>query len=148
MTLGSPRGKWQCSWPPCAGVTTQLLCGEKGLLHLSAAQEPKLRLHHPKPVIDLERLSCLGEERRVSGREVTVGGRSWSGSISCPIAPVSGVGHELPHQLGLLITGLKNRGDHLSQTWRWRWVPVPLGVLGPSPFIVSVHHSVIQTCYD
>jgi hypothetical protein len=54
----------------------QLLRDEEGLLHLGAAQEPKLRLHHLKLVISLERLSCLGEERRVSGREVTIGGRS------------------------------------------------------------------------
>jgi hypothetical protein len=62
--------------PPRAGVTTQLLRGKEGLLHLGAAQEPKHGLHHPKLVIGLEGLSCLGEERRVSGREVTVGGRS------------------------------------------------------------------------
>jgi hypothetical protein len=67
--------------PPCAGVTTQLLCGEKSLLHLHAVQEPKLGLNHPKPVIGLERLPCLSEERQVSGRKVTVGGRSWSESI-------------------------------------------------------------------
>jgi hypothetical protein len=62
--------------PPCTGITMQLLRDEEGLLHLGAAQEPKLRLHHLKLVISLERLSCLGEERRVSGREVTIGGRS------------------------------------------------------------------------
>jgi hypothetical protein len=124
--------------PPHVGVTTQLLRSEEGLLHLGAAQEPKLGLHHPKPVIGLKRLSCLSKEWRVSGHEVTVGGRSWS--ISCPIPTMSRVGHELPQQLGLLITGLKNRGDRLSQTWRWRRVPVPLGVLGPSPSIANVHH--------
>jgi hypothetical protein len=70
-TPGSLRGKWQHSWP-----TTQLLCGENGLLHLRAVQEPKLGLDHSKPVIGLERLSRLGEERRVSGRKVAVG--SWS----------------------------------------------------------------------
>jgi hypothetical protein len=32
--------------PPCAGVTTQLMCGEEGLLHLRAVQEPKLALDH------------------------------------------------------------------------------------------------------
>jgi hypothetical protein len=53
---------------------------------LCALQEPKLGLDHSKPGIDLERLSCLGEEQRVSSREVTVGSRSWSGSIPCPMA--------------------------------------------------------------
>jgi hypothetical protein len=62
--------------PPRAVVTMQLLRGEEGLLHLSAAQEPKLGLHHPKPVISLKSLSCLGEERRVSGHKVVVGGQS------------------------------------------------------------------------
>jgi hypothetical protein len=57
--------------PPHTGITTQLLCGEEGLLHLHAVQEPKLGLDHLKPVIGLERLSCLSEERRVSGRAVT-----------------------------------------------------------------------------
>jgi hypothetical protein len=121
----------------------QLLRCEEGLLHLGAAQEPKLGLHHPKPVISLERLSCLGEERRVSGCEVAVGGRSRSGSISYPIATTRRVGHELTQQLGLLILGLKYRGDSLSQTWRRRQIPVYLRVLGPSPSVVSVHHSII-----
>jgi hypothetical protein len=62
--------------PPCIGVTTQLLHGEEGLLHLCAAQEPKIGLNYPKPVISLEGLSCLGEERRLTGREVAVHGRS------------------------------------------------------------------------
>jgi hypothetical protein len=81
--------------PPCAGVATQLLCGEEGLLHLCAMQEPKLELDHPKLVIGLERLSCLGEERWVSGRKVTVGSRCWSGSIPHPMAAASRVGHQL-----------------------------------------------------
>jgi hypothetical protein len=71
--------------PPCADFTPQLLRGEEGLLHLGAAQEPKLGLHHPNSVVGLKRLSCLGEERRVRSHEVTVGSWSWSGSISCPI---------------------------------------------------------------
>jgi hypothetical protein len=79
-------------------------------------QELERELHHLKPVISLKRLSCLGEERRVSGREVTVGGTSWSGSISCPIGTTSRVGHELPQQLSLLIVGLKDQVDRLSQT--------------------------------
>jgi hypothetical protein len=126
--------------PPCTGITTQLLHGEEGLLHFGSIQEPKLGLHHPKLVISLKRLSYLGEERRVSGRKVAVGGRSRSGSISCPIATTSRVAHELPQQLGLLIVGLKDRGDRLSQTWRWSQIPIFLGALGPSPSVVSVHH--------
>jgi hypothetical protein len=133
--------------PPCADVTPQLLRSEEGLLHLGAAQEPELGLYHLKPVVGLQRLSCPGEERQVRSREVVVGGRSWSRSISCHIAITGEVGNELPQQLGLLIAGPKDRGDRLSQTWRWRRISVPLGVLGPNPYIVSVHHSVIQTCY-
>jgi hypothetical protein len=133
--------------PPRAGVTPQLLRGEEGLLYLSAAQELELGLHHLKPVVGLKRLSCLGEERRMRSREVAVGGRSWSWSIPCPIATTGGVGNELPQQLGLLIAGLMDRGDRLSQTWRWRRVPVPLGVLGPISHVASVHHSAIQTGY-
>jgi hypothetical protein len=79
--------------PPHASVTTQLLSGEEGLLHFGATQEPKLGLHHPKPMVSLKRLSYLGEERRVRSREVAVRGRSWS--ISCPIATTGGVGNEL-----------------------------------------------------
>jgi hypothetical protein len=133
--------------PPCAGITTQWLHGEEDLLHLGAAQEPKLGLNHLKPVIILERLSCLGEEWRVSGHEVAVGGQRWSGSIPCPIATTGRVGHQLVQQLGLLIPGLKYRGDSLSQTWRRRWVPVSLSVLGPNTSFASVHHSIIQTRY-
>jgi hypothetical protein len=93
---------------PRASVTMQLLHSKEGLLHFGATQEPKLGLHHPKPVISLKRLSCLGKERRVSGRKVAVGGRSGSGRISCPIATTSRVSHELLQQLGLLIAGLKD----------------------------------------
>jgi hypothetical protein len=131
--------------PPRTSVTLHLLRGEGGLLHLGAAQEPELGLHHPKPVVGLKRLSCLGEERRVRICEFTVGDRSWS--ITCPIATTGGVGNELSQQLGLLIMGLKDRGDRLSQTRRWRRISVPLGLLGPISHIVSVHHSTIQTCY-
>jgi hypothetical protein len=60
--------------PPCAGVTPQLLRSEEGLLHLGAAQEPELGLHHLQPVVGLQRLSCLSEEQRVRSREVAVGG--------------------------------------------------------------------------
>jgi hypothetical protein len=81
--------------PPRASVATQLLCGEEGLLHLRAVQEPKLGLDHLKPVIGLKRLSCLGEERQVSGHKVTVSSRSWSGSIPRPMDAVSRVGHQL-----------------------------------------------------
>jgi hypothetical protein len=77
--------------PPRASVTPQLLRGEEGILHFGAAQEPKLGLHHPEPVVSLKRLSCLGEERRMHSREVAVGGRSWS--ISCPVATTGGVGN-------------------------------------------------------
>jgi hypothetical protein len=83
----------------------------------------------------------------VRSRKVTVGGQSWSWSISGPITTMGGVGNELPQQLGLLVTGLKDRGDRLSQTLQWRRIPVPLGVLGPILYVVSVHHSAIQTCY-
>jgi hypothetical protein len=62
--------------PPRAGVTPQLLHAEEGLLHLDAEQEPELGLHHPKLVVGLKRLSCLGEERRVRSHEVAVGGQS------------------------------------------------------------------------
>jgi hypothetical protein len=92
--------------PPRANVTPQLLRGEESLLHFAAVQEPKLGLHHPKLVVGLKRLSCLGEERWMRSHEVAVGGRSWS--IPCPIATTGGVGNEVPQQLGLLITGLKN----------------------------------------
>jgi hypothetical protein len=80
---------------PRVDFTTQLLCSEEGLLHLRAVQEPKHGLDHQKLVIGLERLSCLGEERRVSGRKVTVGSQSWSGSNPCPMTTMSRVGHQL-----------------------------------------------------
>jgi hypothetical protein len=55
-----------------------------------------------------KRLSYLGEERRMSGREVTVGGWSWIGSIPYPITIMSRVGHKLLQQLSLLISRLKD----------------------------------------
>jgi hypothetical protein len=131
--------------PPRAGVTPQLLCGEEGLLHLGVLQKPELGLHHPKPVVALKRLSCLSEERRMRSHEVVVGGRSWSGSISCPIATMGRVGNKLPQQLSLLIMGLKDRGNRLSQTWWWRRFLIPLRVLGPRVFtILSSKHVTIN----
>jgi hypothetical protein len=81
--------------PPRASIITQLLHSEESLLQLRAVQEPKLGLDHPKLVIGLERLSCLGEKRRVSSHEVAVGSQSWSGSIPCHMATMSRVGHQL-----------------------------------------------------
>jgi hypothetical protein len=52
--------------PPCANVTTQLLHSEESLPHFDAAQEPELGLHHPKPVISLERLSTVKRVFRTS----------------------------------------------------------------------------------
>jgi hypothetical protein len=101
--------------PPCTGVTTQLLHDEESLLPLHAAQEPKLGLDCTKPMVGLKRLSYLGEERRVSGCEVVVASQSWSRSIPYPIFTTSRVGDKLLQQLGLLISGLKDRGDSLSQ---------------------------------
>jgi hypothetical protein len=83
--VGSPR----------TGITTQLLCGKEGLLHFRAVQEPKLVLNYPESMIGLERLSCLGEEQRVSGYKVAVGSQSSSGSIPCPMAATGRVGHQL-----------------------------------------------------
>jgi hypothetical protein len=117
--------------PPRASVTPQLLCGEEGLLHFGAAQEPELGLHDPKPMVGLKRLSCLDKERQMRSREVAVGGRSWTCCIPCPIATTGGIGHELPQQFNLLITGFKNRGDRLRQIWRWRRIPVPLEFSAP-----------------
>jgi hypothetical protein len=57
-------------------------------------------------MVGLKRLSCLGEERWMSGREVAIGG--WSGSIPFPIATMSRVGHKLPQQLGLLVSRLND----------------------------------------
>jgi hypothetical protein len=62
--------------PPHASVTPQLLHSKEGLLHLGAAQEPELGLHHLKSVVGLKRLSCLGEEQWMCSHEVAVGG--WS----------------------------------------------------------------------
>jgi hypothetical protein len=71
-----------------------MLHAEEGPLVLRAAQEPKLGLDHPKPMIGLQRLSCFHEERRVSSHKVSRGGQSWSGGVPSPIASMSwsGVG--------------------------------------------------------
>jgi hypothetical protein len=60
--------------------------------------------------------------------------------VARPIATPSGVGHELPQQLGLFIAGLNDRCDRLSQARRWEWVSVLLGALGPISSVAGVHH--------
>jgi hypothetical protein len=132
--------------PPCARISPQLLCCEESLLSLCVVHESELGLNHVKPVIGLQRFSCLSEEQRVGGREVPICGGSLSMVVSSPVAPTSwsGVVHELPWQLGLLIPRLEDGGNSLSQG-RWRgWVPVQQIRLMVIPPIASVHHSIIQ----
>jgi hypothetical protein len=69
--------------------------------------------------------------------------------VPSPIASMSwsGVGHELPQQLGLLIPRLEDEGNSLGQG-QWRgWVPVRQIKLGITPPIASDHHSAIQMSY-
>jgi hypothetical protein len=112
-------------------------------------QKPNLGLNHTEPVVGFQRLSCLSEERRVSGREVLIGGRCLSMIIASPVASTSwsGVGHELPHQLSLLISRLEDGGNSFGQGRWWGWVPVRPIRLRITPPIASVHHSVIQMSY-
>jgi hypothetical protein len=137
--------------PPHGGVATKLLCGEGGLLHLYAVQDPKLGLDHLvhgtwySLVIGLGRLSCLGEERRVSGHEITVGSWSWRGSIPCPLAATSRGGRQLSQQLNLLITG--GSMQSLEPRSAAEVGPIWVSGLGITPSIVSVHHSAIQTSH-
>jgi hypothetical protein len=48
--------------PPRTHISPQLLHDEEGLLVLYIVQEPKLGVNHLKPVIGLQRLSCLHKE--------------------------------------------------------------------------------------
>jgi hypothetical protein len=126
-------------------------CVAKSLLSLHAVQKqkPELGLNHVKPVISFQRLSCLSEKWRVSGREVPIGGGTLSMVVPSPVACTSwsGVGQELPLQLSLLIPRLKDGGNSLGQG-RWRgWVPVWQIRLRITPTVASVHHSVIHMSY-
>jgi hypothetical protein len=58
--------------PPKTHESTKLLGHEQGLLDLSAVQKPKLGLNDAKPVIRLQRISCLGKRRRVCHQEVSL----------------------------------------------------------------------------
>jgi hypothetical protein len=80
-------------------------------------QEPKLGLNHAKSVMSFQRLSGLNEERWVSGRELLICGWSLSMVVPSPVASMSwsGVGHELPQQLGLLILRVEDGGNSLGQ---------------------------------
>jgi hypothetical protein len=62
--------------PPRASISPQLLYDKEGLLMLRAVQEPKLGLDHPKPMVGLQKLSCLGKDWQMGSREVSIGGRS------------------------------------------------------------------------
>jgi hypothetical protein len=147
MAPGSLQGEWRRSWPTMRWHHHAAVVWQRGTSALPCSVGAQTWTRSPKPVVGLERLSCLGEERWVSVRNVIVGSQSWSRSIPHPVDTTSRVGHQLSYQLSLLITGLKDRGDRLSQTWRWRRIPVPLGVLGPISHVMSVHHSAIQICY-
>jgi hypothetical protein len=75
--------------PPRTRISPQLLCGEEDFLSFHAAQEPELELNHVKLVIGFQRLSCLSEERRVSGHEVSICGWSLSMVVPSPVASTS-----------------------------------------------------------
>jgi hypothetical protein len=62
---------------------------------LRAAQEPKHGLDHTKLVIALQRLFCFSKDKRMSSHKISIGGRSLSWGVPCPIATTSVVGHEL-----------------------------------------------------
>jgi hypothetical protein len=135
--------------PPYTRISPQLMCDEEGLLSLSATQEPELGLNHMKLVVGFQRLSCLCEEQQVSGHEVPIHGWILSMVVPSPMASTSwsGVGHELPQQLILLILRLEDGGNSLGQGRRWGWVPIWLSRLVITPFVASVHHSVIPMSY-
>jgi hypothetical protein len=58
--------------PPRTCGSTKLLGHEQSLLDLSAVQKSKLGLDDVKPVIHLQRISCLDKRRRVHRQEVSV----------------------------------------------------------------------------
>jgi hypothetical protein len=59
--------------PPSNHGSMKLLGCEQSLLDLSAVQKPKLGLDDAKPILRLQRISCLGKCQRVRCQEVGVG---------------------------------------------------------------------------
>jgi hypothetical protein len=70
---------------------------------LCAVEKPKLRLDGTQVMVDLHRLTCFSEGRRMIGQKLSIGSRSLSLSVPSPIATTSIVFHELMQQLNLLI---------------------------------------------
>jgi hypothetical protein len=81
--------------PPCPSIAQKLLHCKECLLVLGAAKEPKLELNGTKPMIGLKRFSCFSEGWRAGYQEIRIGGQSQSLGISCAIAAMSRVVHEL-----------------------------------------------------
>jgi hypothetical protein len=68
-------------------VLQQLLRSEEGLLMLRVAEETKHELDGAQPMVSLQRLTRFSEGWRMSGQKLSIGGRSLSLCIPCPLPP-------------------------------------------------------------
>jgi hypothetical protein len=105
--------------PPSTHESTKLLGHKQCLLEISAAQQPKLGLNDVKPVIRLQRISCLGKRRRVHHQEVSVGSLHPWLAVGQAHLMLHKVLLQHPHEL--VLRGQQLLEAHGRQRWRWWW---------------------------
>jgi hypothetical protein len=87
--------------PPSTGRPMKLLGHIQSLLKLGTVQVPKLGLSDAKPIIHLKRIRRLGERRRVSHQDVSVGGVQHRLVMWLAASSMHDVLHQHPHELVL-----------------------------------------------
>jgi hypothetical protein len=126
--------------PPHTCVSPQLLCGEEGLLVSRAAQSPELGLHHLKPVIGLQWLSCLSEERWMSSCKVPICGWSLSGVFLALLPPQAGVELATSCHRNLVCSSLDSRMKAMAWAKVGDGGGVPFDIVGSgSPLPLRVY---------
>jgi hypothetical protein len=100
--------------PPSTHGSTKLLGHEQSLLDLSAVQKPKLGLDDAKPVIRLQRISCLSKRQRVHCQEVGIGSHHPWLAVGRAHLTLHEVLRQYPHELVL-------RGQQLLEAHGWWW---------------------------
>jgi hypothetical protein len=103
--------------PPSTRGSTKLLGREQGLLDLSIVQKLKFGLNDTKPVICLQRISCLGKHWQVRCQEVGVGSLHPWLAVGRACLTLHEVLRQHPHEL--VLHGQQLLEAHRRQRWRW-----------------------------
>src|SRR5436190_790357 len=111
------------------------MSSEQSLLLLCAGDQLKFGLHETDPTVCLKGVICLSKDRRVSSREITIGGHLGLRLTMLGLLLVHLV--QCQHMQNMCLLG----NDFCQGLRRWRWV-VFRTLLGTFTIVPArVHHS-------